>query len=86
MKNNEENRRWVIDMIQRRLNHWVIVKCDEENNPVDIMDRNLLIAELIWDDSFGGIKPKIGKTVLVFGKESDVEEYKTKINLILDGI
>jgi hypothetical protein len=73
--NTPETRRYVVDLIQKRIEYNVIVRCNEENNPPDVIDQNLLIAELLWNVPYDSKGPQMLKSVLVFGNKIDVENY-----------
>jgi hypothetical protein len=74
--NTPETRKYVVELIQKRINHEVIVRCNEENNPPDIIDENLLIAELFWNVPYDIAAPQISRTVLVFGSEEQIGKYQ----------
>jgi hypothetical protein len=54
----------------------VIVRCNEENNPPDVIDQNLLIAELMWNVPYDNKGPAIQKSTLIFGDKAAVEKYQ----------
>ena len=73
--NTPETRKYVVELIQKRIDHQVIVRCNEENNSPEIIDSNLLIAELLWNVPYDSKGPQILKSVLVFGDKVAVENY-----------
>jgi len=72
--NTKDTREWVQKTLEGRLKKFgVVVKCDEENNPPDVIDQNLLIARLMrtkYDKS-----PGYTFMDLIFGKEENVRKY-----------
>lgn len=73
--NTPETRKYVVELIQKRIDHQVIVRCNEENNSPDIIDQNLLIAELLWNLPYDIKEPQMLKSILVFGDKVAVENY-----------
>ena len=74
--NTPETRKYVADLIQRRVNFNVIVRCNEENNPPDAIDGNVLIAELMWNRPYDVSTPQLRKSTLIFGDKKAVEKYQ----------
>jgi hypothetical protein len=74
--NTPETRKYVVELIQKRIEYQVIVRCNEENNPPDVIDQNLLIAELMWNVPYDNKGPAIQKSTLIFGDKAAVEKYQ----------
>ena len=80
MFNDVETRRWVIEKLQGRLKD-CIAKCDEENNPPEIIDKNLLIAKVMWNSDYSKTWD-VSYVDMIFGAPEQVTEYQK--NLYLD--
>jgi hypothetical protein len=74
--NTKETRHYVVELIQKRIDFQVIVKCDEENNPPEVIDENILIAQLFWNTPYDAKGPQIHRSTLVFGEESQIDKYQ----------
>jgi hypothetical protein len=74
--NTQETRKYVVELIQKRIDHEVIVKCDEENNSPEVIDMDLLVAELFWNVPYDAKTPQIQHSILVFGKQEQIDKYQ----------
>jgi hypothetical protein len=71
--NDNGTQHWVINELQKYFDYDVTIRCDDTNNPSDVIDQNLLIARVIRNTSDG----KLGYRYvdMVFGAKDQVEKY-----------
>jgi hypothetical protein len=79
LMNTKETRDWVICRLKERIENGVSVKCDEENNPSEVVDQKILIAKVMS-------KPKNGLPGyiyidMIFGDTEQVAKYQDKYYL-----
>jgi hypothetical protein len=73
--NVKQTRQWVQKVLEGRLKKYsVVVKCNEENNPVDVIKNCLLVARIMRPnpDRSSGYR----FTDLIFGDEQKVRDYQ----------
>jgi hypothetical protein len=90
--NDKQTRRWVIDKIQQKMEFDVIAICNDENNPPEIVDANILVVDLLWNTDYTKTF-NMTKARLIFGQPDQVEKYQQKLyydqtiqNFIFKGI
>ena len=71
--NNEETRQWVTKTLSGRLKNNVVVKCNNSNNPSDVIDNCLLVARIMRNNPDNS--PGFRFMDLIFGEELKVKEY-----------
>jgi hypothetical protein len=72
--NNRQTREWVQKTLEGRLNKYnVVAKCNDENNPSDVIDNCLLVARIMRNNP--DKSPGFRFMDLIFGEELRVKEY-----------
>jgi len=72
--NDKQTHQWVTKTLEGRLRRYgVVAKCNEENNPPDVIDKCLLIAKVMRNHADGQSGYKY--IDLVFGEEEQVKKY-----------
>ena len=72
--NEKKTRQWVTKTLAGRLSKYgVVVKCNEENNPPNIIDKNLLIARVMRNHA--NDQPGYKFINLIFGEFEQVKKY-----------
>ncbi len=69
--NNAKLRSYVKSYLEKEL-PGTTVKCDEENNPPDVIDENCLIARVYWNKKDLDVVYR----TLIFGQESQIEKFR----------
>jgi hypothetical protein len=75
--NTQTTRKWVIEKLEAKLEHEVVVKCDEENNPPDVINQCLLVAKVMWNSDYlntWGYK----YVTMIFGQPEAVAVYQNQ--------
>ena len=78
-ENNSINRNKIKELLQIELGDKYKIKCDEENNPCDVMENFCLVTKIKWDYSLGG---KYKYCNLIFGNINSVLNLYQTINTI----
>lgn len=73
--NEPKTREWVVSTLRQAFGNLTAVKCDDENNPPDVVDQCILIAKVIWNTDYCneyGYK----YVIMIFGNPDAVEKYQ----------
>jgi hypothetical protein len=73
--NDVKTREWVKDTLRKNFLEAVLIKCDDENNPPEIIDLCLLVAQVIWNSDYSNTWQHKNVS-MIFGDPKQVEKYQ----------
>jgi len=75
--NEPKTREWVCSTLQQAFGNLTAIKCDDENNPPDVIGQRLLIAKIIWNIDCSN---QYGYKYIdmIFGNPDAIEKYKNQ--------
>ena len=75
--NEPHTREWVISALKNWFGTNCFVKCNDENNPPDVVDQSLLIAQVTWNSDYSR-EHQHKHVSMIFGDKERVERYQTQ--------
>jgi hypothetical protein len=75
--NDELTKGWVRKTLREAFGTQVIIKCDDENNPPEVVGQCLLIARVTWNSDYG-LEWQYKYVDMVFGNPEQVEKYQNQ--------